>query len=58
MEECNLSLQEALKLNTELLGGPQQRGDAFAGWEEVAARFLKTHEGRRRAGLAPAMAAA
>jgi len=48
MEERNLSLKDALKLNTELLGGsPQQGGDEFAGWPEVAALFLKSREGRR-----------
>jgi hypothetical protein len=51
MEERNLSLQEALKLNTELFAGPQQGGDEFAGWPEVAARFLKTQEGRRSSTL-------
>ncbi|MFM7652111.1 MAG: hypothetical protein ACKO5M_04165 [Vulcanococcus sp.] len=51
MEERNLSLQEALKLNTELLAGPQQAGDDFAGWQEVAARFLKAQEGRRSSTL-------
>ena len=48
MEERNLSLKEALKLNTELLGGgPQQGGDEFAGWPEVAALILKSRDGRR-----------
>jgi integrase len=51
MAERNLSLQEALRLNVELLGGPQQVGDEFAGWAEVAARFLKTQEGRRSSTL-------
>lgn len=52
MEERNLSLQDALKLNTELLGGgPQPAGDDFAGWPEVAARFLKAQEGRRSSTL-------
>lgn len=36
MEERKLSLQEALKLNTEALGGGPQEGDEeFAGWEAV-----------------------
>ena len=48
MEERNLPLQEALKLNTEALAGGLQQGDEdFAGWPEVAARFLKAQEGRR-----------
>jgi len=48
MEERNLSLQEALKLNTEALGGGPQGGeDDFAGWPEVKARFLKTQQGHR-----------
>lgn len=52
MEERNLSLQDALKLNTELLGGsPQASDEEFAGWPEVAARFLKTQEGRRSSTL-------
>lgn len=46
MEERNLSLQDANKLNTELLAGHQQNPEEeFAGWPEVAARFLKTQEG-------------
>lgn len=51
MEERNLSLQEALKLNTELLAGPQSTEEEFAGWPEVAVRFLKTQEGRRSSTL-------
>jgi integrase len=52
MEERNLSLQDALKLNTELLGGtPQQGGDDFAGWAEVADRFLKAQQGCRSSTL-------
>jgi hypothetical protein len=52
MEERNLSLQEAQKLNTELLAGPQQDGDdEFAGWPEVAARFLAGQQGRRSSTL-------
>ncbi len=52
MEERNLPLQEALKLNTEALGGGPQQGDEdFAGWPEVAARFLKAQEGRRSSTL-------
>jgi integrase len=48
MEERNLSLQDALKLNTELLSGNSQQAEGeFAGWPEVAARFLKAQEGRR-----------
>jgi len=48
MEERKLSLQDALKLNTEALaGGPQEGDEDFAGWEAVAARFLKAQEGRR-----------
>ena len=48
MEERKLSLQDANKLNTEQLSGPQQgSGEDFAGWPEVAARFLKSQEGRR-----------
>jgi len=52
MEERVLSLQDALKLNTEALGGgPQEGVDDFAGWEAVAARFLKAQEGRRSSTL-------
>ena len=51
MEERKLSLQDANKLNTELLCGPQQSGDDFAGWPEVAARFLKSQEGLRSSTL-------
>jgi integrase len=52
MEGRNLSLQDANKLNTELLGGPQQNGEEeFAGWPEVGARFLKAQEGRRSSTL-------
>ena len=51
MEERKLSLQDANKLNTELLCGPQQAGDDFAGWPEVAARFLKSQEGLRSSTL-------
>jgi integrase len=52
MEGRNLSLKEALKLNTELLGGgPQQGGDEFAGWPEVATLFLRSREGRRSSTL-------
>jgi integrase len=51
MEERNLSLQDALKLNTELLAGPQGTTEDFAGWPEVAARFLKSQEGRRSSTL-------
>ncbi|MFM7674786.1 MAG: site-specific integrase [Synechococcus sp.] len=52
MEERNLSLQDALKLNTELLGGVPQHGEEdFAGWPEVAIRFLQSQEGRRSSTL-------
>jgi integrase len=52
MEERNLPLQEALKLNTEALGGgPQQGEEDFAGWEAVKDRFLKAQEGRRSSTL-------
>jgi len=52
MEERNLSLQDANKLNTELLAGAQQNAEEeFAGWPEVGARFLKTQEGRRSSTL-------
>ena len=52
MEERNLSLQEAQKLNTELLAGPNQDNDEeFAGWPEVAERFLKSQTGRRSSTL-------
>ncbi|QCH14574.1 site-specific integrase [Synechococcus sp. CB0101] len=52
MEERHLSLQDALRLNTELLSGNQeQAGEEFAGWPEVAARFLKAQEGRRSSTL-------
>ena len=49
MEERKLSLQDALKLNTEALGGGAQQGggEDFSGWPEVAAMFLKSREGRR-----------
>ena len=52
MEERKLSLKDALRLNTELLGGSQQQnGEDFAGWKEVAAMFLKSREGRRSSTL-------
>ena len=53
MEGRNLSLQDALKLNTEALGGGAQRADGedFSGWPEVAAMFLKSREGRRSSTL-------
>lgn len=52
MEERNLPLQEALKLNTEALGGDLQGGDEdFAGWPEVKARFLKTQQSHRSSTL-------
>ena len=48
MEERKLSLKDALKLNTEALGGGQQQGEVdFAGWEAVKERFLKSLEGLR-----------
>lgn len=47
VEERKLSLKEALRLNTELLPDPQQGGDEFGGWPEVAERFLRSREGRR-----------
>jgi integrase len=52
MEERNLPLQEALKLNTEALGGgPQAADEDFAGWPEVKARFLKTQQSHRSSTL-------
>jgi integrase len=52
MEERNLPLQEALKLNIEALGGgPQGAEEDFAGWPEVKARFLKTQESHRSSTL-------
>jgi|LauGreDrversion4_2_1035121.scaffolds.fasta_scaffold55321_3 integrase len=52
MEERNLPLQEALKLNTEALGGDLQGGDEdFVGWPEVKARFLKTQQSHRSSTL-------
>ena len=52
MEERNLSLQDALKVNTETLaGGPQEVEEDFAGWEAVKDRFLKAQEGRRSSTL-------
>ena len=48
MEERKLSLKDALKLNTEALGGGPQQGEVdFAGWEAVKERFLKSLEGLR-----------
>jgi len=47
MEERNMSLQEAHRVNTELLARPHQAGDEFGGWPEVATRFLESREGRR-----------
>ena len=52
MDERNLSLQDANKLNTELLNGPQVDGSEFAGWAEVGERFLKTQAGLRSSTLA------
>jgi integrase len=52
MEERNLPLQEALKLNTEALGGgPQGAEEDFAGWPEVKARFLQTQQSHRSSTL-------
>jgi len=52
MEVRNIPLQEALKLNTEALGGgPQGAEEDFAGWPEVKARFLKTQESHRSSTL-------
>lgn len=52
MEERNLSLQDANKLNTEVLAGPQQNADEeFAGWPEVGARFMRSQGGRRSSTL-------
>ena len=42
----NLSTQDALKLNTELLSGGQRSGDELAGWPEVAPRDIE-HRLRR-----------
>ena len=53
MEERNLSLHDALKLNTEALGRvlPEEQED-FAGWEAVKDRFLASQEGLRSSTLA------
>jgi hypothetical protein len=52
MEERNLPLQKALKLNTEALGGgPQAADEDFAGWPEVKTRFLKTQQNLRSSSL-------
>ncbi|MCP9803711.1 hypothetical protein KBY75_09025 [Cyanobium sp. T1G-Tous] len=45
MEERKLRLKDANKLHIELPANPQQGGDEFAGWPEVASRFLKSKEG-------------
>jgi integrase len=48
MEERNLSMQDALKLNTELLAGPQASEEEFSGWEKVQKRYIATlSKGRR-----------
>ncbi len=52
MDDRNLSLQDANKLNTELLSGPQVDGGEFAGWAQVGERFLKTQAGLRSSTLA------
>jgi len=53
MEERNQSLHDALKLNTEALGGGPQEGEQdFAGWEAVEKRFHKSQEGLRSSTLA------
>lgn len=52
MDERNLSLQDANKLNIERLSGPQVDGGEFAGWAEVGERFLKTQAGLRSSTLA------
>ena len=53
MEERNHSLHDALKLNTQLLGGGPQEGEQdFAGWEAVKKRFDKSQEGLRSSTLA------
>jgi len=52
MEERNLNLQDALKVNTETLAGSPQEGEEdFAGWDAVKDRFLKTQEGHRSSTL-------
>jgi hypothetical protein len=52
MEERILSLQDALKLNTEALVGVLQQGDGdFTGWEAVSDRFLKSLTGLRSSAL-------
>ncbi|MEY3963080.1 MAG: hypothetical protein RLZZ106_335, partial [Cyanobacteriota bacterium] len=53
MEERNLSLHDALKLNTEALGSAlDEDQEDFAGWEAVRDRFLASHEGLRSSTLA------
>jgi len=48
MEERNLSLQVAHKLNDELLASPSKTQEDFAGWPEVAQPgFRDTDTGRR-----------
>ena len=52
MDEVNLSLHDALKLNTELLGGSQESNGDFSGWDAVKDRFIKSLEGLRSSTLA------
>jgi len=51
MEERSLSLQDAHKLNVELLASPSTAQEDFAGWPEVAARFLKIQNGQHSSTL-------
>lgn len=51
MEERNLSLQDALKLNTEAHSGTQAGEAGFSGWDAVAERFLQSLQGRRSSTL-------
>ena len=53
MEERKQSLHDALKLNTERLGGGSNEAhEDFAGWEAVKERYLKSQEGLRSSTLA------
>jgi integrase len=51
MDERNLSLQDAMRLNTEAHSGAQEGEAGFSGWDAVAERFLASLQGRRSSTL-------
>lgn len=51
IEKRNLSLQVAMRLNTEAHSGAQGGEAGFSGWDAVAKRFLTSLQGRRSSTL-------